>query len=107
MYGNWELRLRQLGNEFCKRDSLDVIHPASYGIQTDLETDFFFLLKASLSGVVVQLPSRNFSSTQNRKPEREIKSREEHRPCLDHAEESRCEVSLALSPCRKGPEWSR
>ncbi|KYN39090.1 hypothetical protein ALC56_06516 [Trachymyrmex septentrionalis] len=74
------------------------ITPQSYGIQTDLETDFFFLLKASLSGVVVQLPSRNFSSTQNRKPEREIKSREEHRPCLDHAEESRCEVSLALYP---------
>lgn len=39
------------------------ITPQSYGIQTDLETDFFLLLKASLRGeaVAVQLPSRNFS----------------------------------------------
>ncbi|KYM99666.1 hypothetical protein ALC62_09582, partial [Cyphomyrmex costatus] len=76
---------------------------------TDLETDFFFLLKASLSGAVVQLPSRNFSSTQNRKPEREIKSREEHRPSGSRRGSPAAKFLLpsTFSPCRKGPEWSR
>lgn len=70
------------------------ITPQSYGIQTNLETDFFFPLKASLSGAVVQLPSRNFSNTRNRKPEREIKSREERRPSG-----SRRGVPLRSFPC--------
>lgn len=87
------------------------ITPQSYGIQTDLETDFFLLKASSVWGRrgAVQLPSRNFSSTRNRKPEREIKSRRSAGR-LDHAGKShpaKFPYLPRLPPRRKEPEWSR